>query len=114
MSDPHTSVFNVELCLYGMYICWTVRHNHLSWSLVLRTVTATTFTCVVHSILSPKYWMSNSETTFDQCRQMLREKRAANCLGTNEPQHCTAYVHCYMYLTHTCPKMLYTHLCSIT
>ena len=59
VSEPHTSVFNVELCLYG--------------SLISHTVTATTCAycpapfCLLHQAI-----MSNSETTLE--RHWQREK----------------------------------------
>ena len=81
-SEPRTSVFNVKFCLYGMYIRWTVRPGHLSWSLVLRTVTATTFTYVVLSDLSPKYckyvqlWVMSTDAEGKEDCKSSWDKRA--------------------------------------
>jgi len=47
MSELHASAFNVEFCLYGTYIHWTVHHSQLSWSLVLCVAT----TCAICHVL---------------------------------------------------------------
>jgi len=44
VSEPQTNAFNVEFCLYSMYICQILchsQHGWLSWPLISHSVTGT-------------------------------------------------------------------------
>ena len=100
-SEPHTSVFNVEISLYGTYIFWSVHHgqcSHLSWSLIsYRTLLLPPHIFPIflhHSVSCRPSDIEHVCPTVRPClgntdrgggkEQMLR-------LGMKEPLYCTAY-----------------------
>ena len=60
MSELHASAFNVEFCLYGTYIHWTVHHSQLSWSLVLCVATK----CAIYHV---PFYVSFVEQVWRAC-----------------------------------------------
>jgi len=114
VNEPHTSVFNVEFCLYHMfvpYVCTymyrTVRgsqHSQLSWSLILCTTTATTcsfcFTERVCATVRPCLNMAN------RCHQMEWERTAAETQNERAAAlHHLCVAYSFTLAPHTCPSL---------